>query len=327
MTLTPLDIEKLELRTGFRGYNREDVERFRYEVLRTVEDYLARIAALQARVGELERDLQQYHANEELLKSSVVLAQKTSDELIAAARQRAELIVREAGAEGEDIRRRLSDIRNEREQFEYAFHGLLSGFLHRLEQGNPSLKPGSVAAPAALGSGIQAKLEQDTSTATNQMVDNTETLGGKVREGIEAGAVGSAPVLSFTESVKQSEPVSEPQAAQPGFGSTRPVAPAMPSRSAGDAAPANERDADIGNFAAVLDSAKVTPGPPRVSEREHGMPVAAQQEQLADHSSPEIASATFPRFGMANAPPANPRETADEPTGPLADDAVEPDGE
>lgn len=252
MALTPLDIEKFELRTGFRGYAREDVERFRYEALRSVEDYLARISALQARVGELERDLQQYRANEDLLKSSVVLAQKTSDELITAARQRAELIVREAEAEGEVIRRRLADIRNEREQFEYAFHGLLSGFLHRLEQGNPSLKP---EPPAALPSPGEPRNAEPNPGHVTQVDQPKQDMPSQ-----ETVPIASTPSeYTFGSFTLEERPASAP----------RP-APVMPGRSAGTPAPVNERDHDINDFSAALDSAPVQPSPPRVNAREHG---------------------------------------------------------
>lgn len=285
MTLTPLDIEKLELRTGFRGYAREDVERFRYDVLRSVEDYLARIGALQARVSELERDLQQYRANEDLLKSSVVLAQRTSDELITAARQRADLIIREAEAEGEVIRRRLTDIRNEREQFEYAFHGLLSGFLHRLEQGNPELKPVQKTQPAALSPRGESSPKEDTATYSNQLVgDQAAEQHNPFQDEPGSEAAGSHD-LGFT--IVQPKPV----AAQP-EASPRPAAPAMPSRAAGTTAPANERDADINSFSAALDSAKVRPGPPRVSAREHGI---APQVEAPAHIGEPVSVAQQPQ--------------------------------
>ncbi len=260
MALTPLDIEKLDLRLGFRGYVREDVERFRYDVLRSVEDYLARIAALQARVGELERDLQQYRANEDLLKSSVVLAQKTSDELITAARQRADLIIREAEAEGETIRRRLADIRNEREQFEYAFHGLLSGFLHRLEQGNPELRPAPQIQPAALASRSETRTDHDSVSYTNRLVDGAVTASDVDMIGQPTQDTASSRDAGFT--VLPSQAAASP--AQQVF------APAMPSRGAGAAAVTGDRDADIDSFSAALDSAPVKPGPPRISAREHG---------------------------------------------------------
>ena len=58
-----------------------------------------------------------------------------------------------AESEGEGIKRRLSDLKNEREQFEYAFHGLLTGFQRRLEQNNPQLAEDLGELVEALGDG------------------------------------------------------------------------------------------------------------------------------------------------------------------------------
>jgi cell division initiation protein len=279
MALTPLDLEKFELRTGFRGYVREDVERLRYETLRSVEDYLARINALQTRVGELERDLQQYRANEDLLKSSVVLVQKTSDELITAARQRAELIVREAEAEGEVIRRRLADIRNDREQFEYAFHGLLSGFLHRLEQGNPALTPAPAAAPKALPTPDTANDYENTPLTPNRLAGMPEANAPVGMEQPTQPLKSSYVSAGFT--VEQPQAAYQPQAVhQPQAPTTAPRMPS-PSQPAGMAAAGNERDHDIDGFSAALDSAPVQPSPPRISAIEHGRLYSIQETEPA----------------------------------------------
>jgi DivIVA domain-containing protein len=150
MALTPLDAEKYRFRSVLRGYARDEVERFRAEVIAALEGHIARAAEMNARAGELESQLARYRESEDLLKSSVVLAQRTCDELIAAAHKQADAIKQEARTEGEQIRLSLADLRAQREQFEYAFHGLLTGFKHRLEQGNPVLAEREP--PAALGS-------------------------------------------------------------------------------------------------------------------------------------------------------------------------------
>jgi len=41
MALTPLEVEKLKFRVGFRGYVREDVEQFRDGVVAALEQAIA----------------------------------------------------------------------------------------------------------------------------------------------------------------------------------------------------------------------------------------------------------------------------------------------
>jgi cell division initiation protein len=139
--LTPLDAEGVKFRNALSGYDRNDVEQFRDRVIQALEEHIAQTENLRLRIANLEEQLVRYHDSEELLKNSVVLAQRTADELIAAAHQRADSIVQAAQLEGESVRRSLSDLRSQREQFEYAFYGLLTGFKQRLEQGNPALAP------------------------------------------------------------------------------------------------------------------------------------------------------------------------------------------
>jgi DivIVA domain-containing protein len=146
--LTPLDAEGVKFRNAFSGYDRNEVEQFRMRVIQALEEHIAQAESLRLRNAGLEEQLARYHESEELLNKSVVLAQRTADELIAAAHQRADSIVQAARLEGESIRRGLAELRSQREQFEYAFYGLLTGFIQRLEHSNPALAPALPATPA-----------------------------------------------------------------------------------------------------------------------------------------------------------------------------------
>jgi cell division initiation protein len=160
MPLTPLDVENARFRTALRGLDRGDVDHFRLEVIASLEEYTELLARLKGRVRELEGELARFRDNEETLKNSMVLAQRTSDELIAAAKLRAEAIVEQARAEAQAVRRGLAEVQTQREQFEFAFHGLLSGFLHRLEQGNPALTGQAQRPAAAVLQGMQDNTPQ-----------------------------------------------------------------------------------------------------------------------------------------------------------------------
>lgn len=142
MSLSPLEIENIQFTRSFLGgYDRNEVERFLAQVARSIDEYVSRIDQQQRQIQQLEAELQLHRENEDLLRSSVVHAQRSADELVAAARQRAETIKGEAALEADRLRHSLADLKNEREQFEFAFHGMLTGFIRRLEHNNPALLP------------------------------------------------------------------------------------------------------------------------------------------------------------------------------------------
>lgn len=155
MSLTPLDIENTKFRGAFNGYNRAEVDQLLSRASQELEALLKQIDELKRRIGQLEQTVADYRESEELLKNSVVLAQRTSDEIIAAAHQQADAIKRTAETDGRETRQRLGELRAEREQFEYAFHGLLAGFLKRLEQGNPALARPAQSAPELQAPNVQ----------------------------------------------------------------------------------------------------------------------------------------------------------------------------
>lgn len=210
------------------GYLRGEVDRFMAEVARAMEDYIDQIGQLHVRIGELDAQLAKYRESEELLKDSVILARQTSDELIAASRSRAESIVREAEGEGAAIRRRLAGLAAQREQFEYEFHGLLAGFMHRLEQGNPRL-----AAPPQRSQAAPAPIAPQP--APEQAAPDEEVAAPAVPKPVE-GRAGVSPAIRSR------------------------LAGTEPGSTSRDARPTNQmeqaeaaRDADADEFAAALE--------------------------------------------------------------------------
>lgn len=269
MALTPLDAEKAKFRSGFRGYAREEVERFRAGVVAALEEHIARTEQLSARVAELEGQLARYREKEDLLKDSIVLAQRTCDELIATAHQKADAIRREALLEGDDIRRELAELRSQREQFEYAFHGLLSGFIHRLEQGNPRLAPGPEH--PRLGGGEP----RDAAP---------EAVGEAPPPPRPANAEAGSAAAQVTPAQHPVEPTPRREAPP---AERRPVPPHAASRGESAAGAEVDRDADILDFSAALDRAPVAQ-PEWL--REEPAPAEAAEPPAEDPDPPEDAA-------------------------------------
>jgi DivIVA domain-containing protein len=147
VSLTPLDIDKASFRRGFFGYSQQEVHEFLHDASQTLEGCLTQIAQQQARLAELEAELSRYRTDEQTQRTQAALAQRTADELVAAARERAVGIRREAELEADALKSSLAALRAEREQFEQSFRGLLAGFTGMLEAASPGLKQPE-AAPA-----------------------------------------------------------------------------------------------------------------------------------------------------------------------------------
>ncbi|MBT9259365.1 MAG: DivIVA domain-containing protein [Clostridiales bacterium] len=103
--LTPLDIHQKEFRRSFRGYDVDEVDEFLDQVVRDFEQLLKENAALKEQLEEYREKVEQYKEMEDALRNAILVAQETANEVKAAARKEADLIVREAEAEAERKRK------------------------------------------------------------------------------------------------------------------------------------------------------------------------------------------------------------------------------
>ncbi|MBC7104629.1 MAG: DivIVA domain-containing protein [Firmicutes bacterium] len=107
--LTPLEIHKKEFRRAFRGYSEEEVDTFLDRVVQDYERLYRENQELQERLQKTEGSIAQYRELEEVIKNTLVMAQKNAQELEANAAREAELIVREARTQAESILREARD--------------------------------------------------------------------------------------------------------------------------------------------------------------------------------------------------------------------------
>lgn len=125
MKLTPLDIQQMVFKISFRGYAREEVERFLEDIAKTVEHLNREVAELREQLTSSERTVAELKKSEATLSNTLVSAQTMGEELKHAAQRDAELIVkeaelkasemiREARAELGSLHRDISDLRKQR---------------------------------------------------------------------------------------------------------------------------------------------------------------------------------------------------------------------
>jgi cell division initiation protein len=107
--ITVVDIQHRTFKRALQGYERSDVDKFLDEIIESLEDEATARAALEAEIADLKERISHFKAMEESLQSTLLLAQRTADEVKAAAHKEADLIKQEARLASEREIGSLSD--------------------------------------------------------------------------------------------------------------------------------------------------------------------------------------------------------------------------
>jgi cell division initiation protein len=99
--ITAIDIQHKSFKKALQGYDRADVDQFLDEIIETLEDEAQHRAALEADIADLKERISHFKAMEESLQNTLVLAQRTADEVKASAHKEADLIRERARLAGE----------------------------------------------------------------------------------------------------------------------------------------------------------------------------------------------------------------------------------
>ena len=119
MPLTVLDIANKEFKTSLRGYNQDEVDEFLDEVMRDYEALMRENDELRQNTSGMGEKLEQYRTLEHTLQNTLVVAQGTAEEMKAAARKEAELVVREAEARARELMQKAeADIKRQQDELE-----------------------------------------------------------------------------------------------------------------------------------------------------------------------------------------------------------------
>jgi len=94
--ITPVDIQHRTFKKSLQGYDRTEVDQFLDEIIETLEDDATHQAALEAEIADLRERISHFKAMEESLQNTLLLAQRTADEVKASAHKEADLIKEQA---------------------------------------------------------------------------------------------------------------------------------------------------------------------------------------------------------------------------------------
>src|SRR5262245_53092116 len=93
MDVTPRELRDTDIREGFRGYHRDDVDELLERAASTVEGLSERVRQLTERLQSVEGSAGKSRETEEMLQRTLVLAQKTADEAISEAQERSRTVL------------------------------------------------------------------------------------------------------------------------------------------------------------------------------------------------------------------------------------------
>ena len=94
--ITIVDIQHKQFKKKINGYDAADVDQYLDEIIETLEDEAHKRAALEAEIADLRERISHFKAMEESLQNTLLLAQRTADEVKASAHKEADLIKHEA---------------------------------------------------------------------------------------------------------------------------------------------------------------------------------------------------------------------------------------
>lgn len=101
--ITPVDIKNQEFRKSFRGYDEIEVDNFLDSIIKSYERIYNENVELKDKILALNDKLEQYSNLEETLKDTLLVAQKTADEIVKSSKNKADLIIHEAEIESKKI--------------------------------------------------------------------------------------------------------------------------------------------------------------------------------------------------------------------------------
>lgn len=118
--ITPLDIQNKEFKKSLRGYNVKDVEIFLDEIMEDYEKFYKENVELKDKINMLSDQISHYKSMEETLKSTLIVAQTTSEDVVLAARQKSDTIIEDAEITAKKmIEQAREDVRNIKQEYEY----------------------------------------------------------------------------------------------------------------------------------------------------------------------------------------------------------------
>ncbi len=144
MKITPLDIRQKQFKGSLRGHDTREVEAFLELLASEFEEVVKENISLKEELKRKQQKIDDYREREKTLQETMVTAQRISEDMKAAAKKEAEIILSDAELQAEKIvqnaNRKLvqivddiTELKRQRVQFESQVRGVIEGHLKLLE--------------------------------------------------------------------------------------------------------------------------------------------------------------------------------------------------
>ncbi len=117
--ITPLDIQNKEFKKSLFGFKTKEVDAYLDSINEDYEKLYKENIELKDKISILSEQIRQYNNLEETLKSTLVIAQSTADEVTSSARKKAELIIEDAEITAKNkINEAMDEVNNIKKEYE-----------------------------------------------------------------------------------------------------------------------------------------------------------------------------------------------------------------
>jgi cell division initiation protein len=107
MRITPMDIEQQEFTRSFRGYNEEEVDDFLDKIVKDYEELINENLRLNEEIEKMQEKLKEFSEIEETLRSALLNAQKSAEEMKGRVENEAKIIIEKAEMEAKALKQQF----------------------------------------------------------------------------------------------------------------------------------------------------------------------------------------------------------------------------
>jgi len=144
MRITPMDIEQQEFSRSFRGYNEEEVDDFLDKIVKDYEELINENVRLNDEIERMQEKLKEFSEIEETLRSALLNAQKSAEEMKGRVESEAKIIIEKAEMEAKALKQKvlqredlmkngIDNLRRYKFTFKEKFKSMLNLYLKMIE--------------------------------------------------------------------------------------------------------------------------------------------------------------------------------------------------
>ena len=148
METTPLEITQREFSRRFRGLDPDEVQHYLEQLAEEMTRLLQQVSEQAAQIQRLEGQMRGYQEREDTLRSTLVTAQKMTEEIKGNAKREGELMLKEAELRAEklmdqahqklgQVQAEIAELRRQRDLFAAKLRGLLKTHSDLLDAATP----------------------------------------------------------------------------------------------------------------------------------------------------------------------------------------------